>query len=113
MTEAPQTCRPVEGPLEPSVSPLIPARALTFEKPAAWRAPALSAFVKQHHYSKACPPGMHWFSAWHGAELVDLAPRKVEVVVCPPKNVYRYALRPNSAAERIAHAIERATGGAA
>ena len=72
MTEALQTCRPVEGPLEPSVSPLIPARALTFEKPAAWRAPALSAFVKQHHYSKACPPGMHWFSAWHGAELVGV-----------------------------------------
>lgn len=58
--------------LDRRVRPQIPAHALTFEKPENWRAPALSAFVKQHHYSKACPPGMHWFSAWHGSELVGV-----------------------------------------
>ena len=47
------------------------------------------------------------------ALLTEIDTLPCEVVVCPPKNVYRYALRPNSAAERIAHAIERATGGAA
>jgi hypothetical protein len=72
MIEDAQVLAAVGPPLEPSVSPQFPARELTFEKPAAWRAPALSAFVKQHHYSKACPPGMHWFSAWHGAELVGV-----------------------------------------
>jgi hypothetical protein len=29
-----------------------------------------------------------------GANLIEhLAPRKVEIVVCPPKHVYRYTLR--------------------
>jgi len=32
----------------------------------------LSAFVKQHHYSKACPPGAHWFSASARGELVGV-----------------------------------------
>lgn len=31
----------------------------------------------------------------HASPVAHLAPRKVEVVVCPPKNVYRYALRAN------------------
>jgi len=34
-----------------------------------------------------------------GANLIEhLAPRKVEIVVCPPKNVYRYVLRSNNQA---------------
>ncbi len=50
----------------------IRARELEFERSPSSKAAELSAFVKAHHYSRSCPPGMHWFSAWHGAELVGV-----------------------------------------
>lgn len=60
------------GPLDRIVSPLVPARDLEFEHIDRTRAPGHRAFVREHHYSQACPPGMHWFSAWHGEEMVGV-----------------------------------------
>lgn len=51
---------------------MIPARALRFERSEGARVPELRRFVVQHHYSKACPPGAYWFSAWHGDDLVGV-----------------------------------------
>ena len=50
----------------------IQARDLIFYHVPAARAPAHRDFVREHHYSKACPPGMHWFSAWFDGELVGV-----------------------------------------
>ena len=50
----------------------IPARDLCFALVEREQIPRHRAFVQEHHYSKACPPGSHWFGAWHGVELVGV-----------------------------------------
>jgi hypothetical protein len=51
---------------------VISAGALAFRHEDRSRVSTLSAFVKTHHYSKACPPGMHWFGAYHKERLVGV-----------------------------------------
>ena len=47
---------------------MIPAKELTFTREAD---PApLRDFIRQHHYSRACPPGRYLFGAWHDGRLV-------------------------------------------
>lgn len=51
---------------------VVAARDLVFKHQDYEDAPGHRDFVMQHHYSKACPPGKHWFSAWHGQQLVGV-----------------------------------------
>jgi hypothetical protein len=50
----------------------VKARDLKFHALPYARAPGHREFVRAHHYSKACPPGKHWFSAWHADQLVGV-----------------------------------------
>jgi len=50
----------------------IRACDLVFERVDGLRVSTHREFVRQHHYSRACPPGAYWFSAWHGATMVGV-----------------------------------------
>lgn len=41
--------------------------------PASLDAKSVREFVKTHHYSKACPPGHHYFAAYHNGRMVGAA----------------------------------------
>ena len=51
---------------------MIAARELVFRKAVGEPLAPLREFVRSNHYSHACPPGAHWFSAWHGDRLVGV-----------------------------------------
>jgi len=46
------------------------ARELSFAHVDRSSAPTHRDFVREHHYSRACPPGMHWFSALYEGKVV-------------------------------------------
>lgn len=51
---------------------MIGARELQFGRVQDSDSPQYKHFVRQHHYSKACPPGKYWFAAWHENKLVGV-----------------------------------------
>lgn len=54
----------------PGIRPQIAPNDLAFLHIEPTKASSPRKFIRDNHYSKSCPPGMHWFSAWYKTEMV-------------------------------------------